>query len=74
MNEVVDLCLVSHFHLDHIGALPYLTEVMKYSNPVVMTTPTKALLPYMLEDYSKVIIETNKDSEDKKNYLAYSDE
>ena len=74
MNEVVDLCLISHFHLDHIGALPYLTEVMKYTNPVVMTTPTKALLPYMLEDYSKVIIETNKDSDDKKNYLAYTDE
>lgn len=74
MNEVVDLCLISHFHLDHIGALPYLTEVMKYTNPIVMTTPTKALLPYMLEDYSKVVIETNKDSEDKKNYLAYTDE
>ena len=50
----VDLVLITHFHLDHCGALPYFTEHVGYSGPVVMTMPTKALLPYMLEDYRRV--------------------
>jgi integrator complex subunit 11 len=48
--------LITHFHLDHCGALPFFTEhhCKGYDGPVVMTMPTKALLPYMLEDYRKV--------------------
>ena len=60
MDEIVDLVLISHFHLDHIGAMPYLTEIIGYSGPIITTTPTKALMPYMLEDYSKVIMEHSK--------------
>lgn len=60
MDDVIDIVLVSHFHLDHVGALPYLTEIVGYNGPIYCTTPTKALLPYMLEDYSRVVIENAK--------------
>jgi len=43
-----------------------------------MTSPTKALLPYMLEDYSKVIIEQSKDANNyenkEKTYLSYTNQ
>jgi len=30
MNGLIDLVIISHFHLDHCGSLPYFTEVMGY--------------------------------------------
>ena len=54
MRQKIDLCLVGHFHLDHCGALPYFTEMVGYDGPVVMTHPTKAIIPLMLDDYMKV--------------------
>ena len=58
INQCVDLVLVTHFHLDHCGALPYLTEFFGYSGPLYCTAPTKAMLPYMLEDLRKVSQDT----------------
>lgn len=55
INQAVSLVILTHFHLDHCGALPYLTEHHGYSGPIISSTPTKALLPLMLEDYRKVI-------------------
>lgn len=55
INNVVDLVIITHFHLDHCGALPYLTEHHGYKGPILTSTPTKALLPIMLEDYRKVM-------------------
>lgn len=49
--------IITHFHLDHIGALPYFTEVCGYKGPIFMTYPTKALAPLMLEDYRKVMVD-----------------
>lgn len=46
----VDLVLVTHYHLDHVGALPYLTEVLGYTGPVLMTEPTRAQAGILLED------------------------
>ena len=48
INEAVDLVVLTHFHLDHCGALPYLTEKFGYRGPIVCSSPTKALLPIML--------------------------
>mmetsp|Transcript_74588 Transcript_74588/g.136299 ORF Transcript_74588/g.136299 Transcript_74588/m.136299 type:complete len:627 (-) Transcript_74588:36-1916(-) len=51
LAQVLDAVVISHFHLDHIGALPYLTEVLGYQGPVLMTHPTRAIAPMILEDY-----------------------
>jgi Cft2 family RNA processing exonuclease len=48
------LVLISHFHLDHCAALPYLTERFKYTGPIYASDPTKAILPYMLKDFINV--------------------
>lgn len=50
-------------HLDHVGALPYFTEVCGYSGPIYMTYPTKALAPLMLEDYRRVMVERRGEEE-----------
>lgn len=54
INAQVHLLVVTHFHLDHVGAVPYLTEVLGYKGPVVMTTATKAIVPIILEDYHNI--------------------
>ena len=55
-TELIDLVIITHFHLDHCGALPYFTENIGYNGQVLATTPTKAILPLMLEDFRKVSI------------------
>ena len=53
------MVLISHFHLDHCGALPLLTEKFGFKGPVVMSPPTRALLPYMLDDFRKIFSNEN---------------
>lgn len=48
----VDLCLVTHFHLDHCGAVPYLINHTWFKGRVVMTEPTKALSYLVWNDYA----------------------
>lgn len=40
--------IFSHFHLDHCGALPYMSEMVGYDGPIYMTHPTKAICPILL--------------------------
>lgn len=54
MDEQIDVVLITHFHLDHCGALPYLTEMVGYSGPIYMSLPTKAIVPLMLEDFRRI--------------------
>ena len=64
----IDLVLISHFHNDHCGALPYLTEQFGYDGKVIMTHPTKAIIPIMLEDGRKIEErEGKKSSQNKQN-------
>ena len=48
--------IISHCHLDHVGALPHLTEVARTIPPnceIFMTSPTKTLSPSVCVDYSR---------------------
>ncbi|KAJ5078562.1 integrator complex subunit 11 [Anaeramoeba ignava] len=58
----IDCVIISHFHLDHCGALPYFTEKIGYSGPIYMTTPTKAICPIILEDYVHVTSDSNEET------------
>jgi len=62
VNEMIDCLVISHFHLDHCGALPYFTEMIGYDGPIYMTAPTKAICPLLLEDYRKITVERKGDS------------
>lgn len=46
----VDLVLVTHFHLDHCGSLPYYTEKTDFKGRVFMTHATKAVMKLLLAD------------------------
>lgn len=47
----LDAILISHFHFDHVAALPMLTETLACTAPVYMTAPTKELSRLMLNDF-----------------------
>ncbi|THD21787.1 Integrator complex subunit [Fasciola hepatica] len=57
LTEYLNCVIISHFHLDHCGALPFMTEVVGYDGPIYMTHPTKAICPILLEDYRKINVE-----------------
>ncbi|XP_038052919.1 integrator complex subunit 11-like [Patiria miniata] len=57
LTEHLDCVIISHFHLDHCGALPYMSEIVGYDGPIYMTQPTKAICPILLEDYRKITVE-----------------
>ena len=57
ITNFIDCVIISHFHLDHCGALPYLTEMVGYNGPIYMTHPTKAISPILLEDMRKISVE-----------------
>ncbi|KAL8620084.1 Integrator complex subunit 11 [Nucella lapillus] len=57
LTEHLDCVIISHFHLDHCGALPYMTEMVGYNGPLYMTHPTKAICPILLEDFRKITVE-----------------
>ena len=47
----IDAVLISHCHLDHVAALPTLRGELGYNGPVLMTPPTAALAPHLVQDY-----------------------
>nr|XP_039268490.1 integrator complex subunit 11-like [Styela clava] len=57
LTEYIDCVIISHFHLDHCGALPYMSEMVGYDGPIYMTHPTKAIAPILLEDYRKITVD-----------------
>jgi len=56
-TQYIDAVIISHFHLDHCGALPYFSEMCGYDGPIYMTHPTKAICPILLEDFRKISVE-----------------
>nr|CAB3233543.1 integrator complex subunit 11-like [Phallusia mammillata] len=57
LTEHIDCVIISHFHLDHCGALPYMSEMVGFEGPIYMTHPTKAICPILLEDYRKITVD-----------------
>lgn len=57
----VDCVIISHFHLDHCGALPFMSEMTGYDGPIYMTHPTKAICPLLLEDMRKISADVKKE-------------
>ncbi|XP_055605163.1 cleavage and polyadenylation specificity factor 73 [Uranotaenia lowii] len=52
--DEVDLLFISHFHLDHCGALPWFLQKTSFKGRCFMTHATKAIYRWMLSDYIKV--------------------
>ncbi|KAL0235480.1 hypothetical protein GEMRC1_002062 [Eukaryota sp. GEM-RC1] len=49
--STIDVVLISHFHLDHIGAVPYFCTKTSYTGPVYMTHPTRAVFRMLMSDF-----------------------
>ncbi|VDK73433.1 unnamed protein product [Litomosoides sigmodontis] len=47
LTEFIDCVIITHFHLDHCGSLPHMSEVVGYDGPIYMTYPTKAIAPVL---------------------------
>ncbi|KAI8868463.1 Metallo-hydrolase/oxidoreductase [Ramicandelaber brevisporus] len=60
-TSLIDCVIISHFHLDHSGALPHFTEQCGYDGPIYMTDPTRAISAILLNDFRK--IQSNKRDE-----------
>eukprot|EP00887_Chlorella_sp_A99_P001920 scaffold18.g1920.t1 len=52
--ESVDVMLVTHFHLDHCAAVPYVVGHTSFKGRIFMTHPTKAIVHTLLKDFVKV--------------------
>lgn len=52
--EELDLLLITHFHLDHCGALPWLLEKTAFRGRCFMTHATKAIYRMSMGDCIKV--------------------
>lgn len=44
----IDILLVTHFHLDHCGAIPYFLQKTNFKGKTFMTYPTKAICKQIL--------------------------
>lgn len=51
----ISVVLISHFHMDHIGGLVYLTEQLKYQGDILASGPTRAVLPLLLKNNRSLI-------------------
>ena len=52
--DQVDMALITHFHLDHCAAVPFLVGKTLFKGRVFMTHATKAIFFTMMKDYVKM--------------------
>eukprot|EP00928_Gymnodinium_smaydae_P080452 TRINITY_DN64140_c0_g1_i1.p1 TRINITY_DN64140_c0_g1~~TRINITY_DN64140_c0_g1_i1.p1 ORF type:complete len:703 (-),score=110.38 TRINITY_DN64140_c0_g1_i1:131-2239(-) len=50
----VDLLLVTHFHLDHSGSVPYFVNRTEFKGKIFMTHPTRPICKMLWHDYARV--------------------
>ncbi|RZB76248.1 Cleavage and polyadenylation specificity factor subunit 3-I [Glycine soja] len=51
--SIVNVLLITHFHLDHAASLPYFLEKTTFRGRVFMTYTTKAIYKLLLSDFVK---------------------
>lgn len=51
--DKISCVIISHCHIDHVGALPFFTEILGFSGPIYMTHATKKLSEVVLEESIK---------------------
>ncbi|CEN62592.1 Putative Cleavage and polyadenylation specificity factor [Aspergillus calidoustus] len=52
--STVDILLISHFHVDHSSALPYVLSKTNFKGRVFMTHATKAIYKWLIQDNVRV--------------------
>jgi len=52
--STVDVLLVTHFHLDHCAAVPFLVGHTNFRGRILMTHPTKAIFSMLMTDFVKL--------------------
>ncbi|SCU66797.1 cleavage and polyadenylation specificity factor subunit, putative [Trypanosoma equiperdum] len=52
--DEIDLVLITHFHLDHCGALPYFCEQTSFRGRIFMTSATKAFYKMVMNDFLRI--------------------
>lgn len=52
--STVDAMLITHFHLDHSAAMPYVVGHTSFQGTILMTHATKAITATLLRDFVKV--------------------
>lgn len=52
--STVDVMLITHFHLDHCAAVPFVVGRTDFRGRIFMTHPTKAIVHTLLKDFIKV--------------------
>ena len=52
--DQIDLLLISHFHLDHAGALPWFLQKATFRGKCYMIHTTKEIFYWLLSDHIKV--------------------
>ncbi|CXI87795.1 cleavage and polyadenylation specificity factor, putative [Plasmodium berghei] len=67
----IDVCLITHFHMDHSGALPYLINKTRFKGRVFMTEATKGICYLLWSDYARIekcmnLMNKNKSMKSKK--------
>lgn len=50
----VDVMLITHFHLDHVAAVPFVVGHTNFKGRIFMTHPTKAIAHTLLKDFVKL--------------------
>mgnify|MGYP002034369467 CR=1 FL=1 len=54
LTSVIDAVVITHFHLDHCAAVPYLLAHTNFKGRIFMTHPTKAVYRTLLADFVRV--------------------
>ena len=52
--STVDAMLVTHFHLDHCAAVPFVVGHTNFKGRIFMTHPTKAIYNMLMNDFVKL--------------------